>query len=384
MRVTSFAALVVAGFGAFVLAAGCGSTRPRDLADAPGTSSGVSPGDQFDTDATAPQTCAQTADQGVCGCLDLTLLTDVPNIYFVLDRSGSMTEDDKWTSVRIVVADMVRRLGPRARFGAALFPGRDGDCSPGVEVMPMRAGDTPAGTVGPTTLALLSLTNEPATGGTPTAATLRALSPALKVLPGRTFVILATDGGPNCNTGVACGVDGCQANIEGLSPQCQPTGPTNCCTTATGGYRGCLDSTALLSAVSDLKAASVPTYIVGVPGTAPYGSLLDAAAVAGGTARDASPKYYNVDSTERDALSAALAKVAAKITATCDLPLTQLPDPTRVNVYLDDVVVPQEPVDGWMIDGLTVRLVGATCTRVLAGEALNVRVVAGCPTVIPK
>src|SRR6478672_4723181 len=145
MRVTSFAALIAASGAMFVLGQGCGSDHPPNLTDAPGTPGTLAPGAGFDFDATAPQTCDLDASQGVCGCLDLTLLEDVPNIYFVLDRSGSMAEGDKWTSVRIVVAEMARRLGPRAKFGAAIFPGREGDCSPGYEVMAMRAGDTPAG-----------------------------------------------------------------------------------------------------------------------------------------------------------------------------------------------------------------------------------------------
>jgi hypothetical protein len=323
--------------------------------------------------------------RGVCGCLELTLVEDVPNIYFVLDRSGSMNDGGKWTSVRIAISDVTRRLGPRARFGAAFFPGRDGDCSPGVEVMPTRPGDPISGIVGPTTLALLELTNESAVGGTPTASTLRALAPAIAALPGRTFIILATDGGPNCNSKISCGVDACMPNIEAVAPQCQPMGPTNCCApSSAGGYRGCLDGAALLSAVADLKTASIPTYVIGVPGTAPYGALLDSVAVAGGTARDEKPRYYAVDTTDQNALGAALAKVAAKITATCEFALAQIPDPNRVNVYLDDQVVPSESSDGWVIEDQKVKLVGASCARVLAGEALNVRVIAGCPTVVPK
>ena len=54
--------------------------------------------------------------------VDVPLFTNPPNMYFVLDRSGSMGESDKWDRVRLTVARLMRGLGPRANFGAAIFP----------------------------------------------------------------------------------------------------------------------------------------------------------------------------------------------------------------------------------------------------------------------
>ncbi len=98
-----------------------------------------------------------------------------------------------------------------------------------------------------------------------------------------------------------------------------------------------------------------------------------------------SPKYYRVDSTDSSAFQTALGQVAAKIAATCTFPLAKAPDdPTRVNVFIDDVPVPNDPVDGWTLFGDTVLLMGSTCDRVLSGQALEVRVVEGCPTITPN
>jgi archaellum component FlaF (FlaF/FlaG flagellin family) len=120
-----------------------------------------------------------------------------------------------------------------------------------------------------------------------------------------------------------------------------------------------------------------------VPGSAPYAALLDRMAQAGGAARANEPLYYAVDSTNQAALATALGTIAAKITATCTLDLGETPpDPSEVNVYLDGTAVPQDPTDGWTLSGQTITLVGATCTRVMAGNALSLRVVAGCPTVL--
>ncbi len=376
--------MVLAALASVFAACGTQSSRFPNLTDEDaGLGDGGGDGPGF-ADSKEDPHCQYAADGGPCGCLELSLLGAAPNIYFILDRSGSMNDADKWSTVRTVVAKTVVKLGPRANFGAAVFPDPLGaDCDPGVEVFAPRRGDSPAGIGGPTGIGLVTSTNVPASGGTPTAATIRALTPRLSGLPGKTFAILATDGGPNCNLTTACDVNSCIPNIEG-AVGCAPGG-ASCCDPATYGPGQCLDGKASIDAVTALSAAGVPTYVVGVPGSGPYAALLDSLAVAGGTPRSVSPRYYNVDSTDAAAFATALAQVAAKITATCVLKLeTAPPDPTHVNVYLDDVVVPPDTANGWTLDGTTVTLTGTTCARVMSGEVLDLRVIAGCPTVPAK
>jgi hypothetical protein len=334
-------------------------------------------------------TCNAGPDLGVCACTELGFLSDVPNLYFVLDRSGSMDDGGKWNLVRIVVAQVMKSLGPRANFGVAIFPNPNDDnaCAAGLQVMSVRQGDAPAGTQGPTTSTMLAVTSAPPLGGTPTAATLDALVPTLSALKGRTFVILATDGGPNCNAQAACTSASCIDNIENLQG-CPANGTPNCCDTTTFGPFApldCLDEQPSVDAISAIGKAGIPTYVIGVPGSAPYSALLDHLATAGGTARGSEPLYYRIDSTDQSAFQAALAQIAAKITATCTLTLaTPPPDPTHVNVYFDNQPVPADPVNGWTLSGSTVTLVGNACAAVTNGTILNVRVVAGCPTVQPN
>jgi hypothetical protein len=364
--------------------AACGSdARPPLLftgADGTGAGAGAPGGAALGGTDAAPPCCGVGPDGGVCACLDLPILGAAPTLYFVLDRSGSMAEAGKWDTVRSVVVDVMRALGPRATFGAAVFPDPTADtCGPGIEVMTPRRGDTPAGTYGPTSAYFERATSAPASGGTPTAATLTALAPRLAAYPGKTYVILATDGAPNCDAAAACTVDDCPLNIEG-TPGCAPGTLPNCCDRQP---LSCLDARPTLDAVSALEAAGVDTYVIGAPGTVPYASLLDAMADAGGTARSGSPRYYAVDGTDAAAFGAALKAVAARITATCALTLdTTPPDPDAVNVYLDTTVVPRTATDGWRLDGATITLLGATCAKVLAGDVLDVRIIAGCPTVI--
>ncbi len=368
-----------------LIAAACGDDKPP-LANENVTPPPVEAGSGFVSEEAGPPLCGKLEDGGPCGCLELDFLTDVPNVYFVLDRSGSMLQDGKWDTIRSVLSGALIKLGPRIRYGAAVFPQLGTACGPGAEVMGVRQGDRPAGTIGPVVKEFSLATGISANGGTPTASTLTALTPGLRALQGRTFVVLATDGGPNCNESNSCDVSQCIPNIEGVDSRCQPGGAINCC--APGDEYGpgnCLDSAATESAVAALQSAGISTFVMGVPGSAPYAALLDRVATAGGTARPSSPLYYRVDSSDAAAFEDAVRAIAAKVTARCDLPIDPPPaDPDRVNVYFDEVVLPADPVNGWVLDGNTINLVGTACNRVLSGEVLNLRVIGGCPTVKPR
>lgn len=375
---------------ALALVAGCGNERPPPAGSSSGFGAGVGggtgPGGFVDGGTgTKPPGCGQKDDGSFCDCIDVPLFAAPPNMYFVLDRSGSMSEENKWSQVRVVVAEILRGLGPRANFGATVFPGfEQSSCAPAKEVLPISPGDPPGSTDGPTTTKLLATTSNAPNGGTPTAQALRAVLDSLRNVKGETFVILATDGGPNCNTSAACNFDMCMPNIENV-PGCSPGGPT-CCEPPNGFRESCLDSAATLSAVSALKSAGIPVYVIGLPGTAAYASLLDQLAVSGGTALPTSPKYYKIASTaDHTALLKTLKQIAAKIVATCDFKLKEAPaQANQVNVYLDEVVLPKDPVNGWKLDGATVTLLGQACEQVLSGDVLDVRIITGCPTIEPR
>jgi hypothetical protein len=387
---------VAAASVAALVASGCGHDHPRLIGDLDGTggggvsNGGVSNGggNQFTFDAsTTPPSCEMaTPDGGVCGCTDVPLIGDAPTLYFVLDRSGSMMVDSKWTVVRNVLVKVITSIGARAAFAAAVFPmPGSNECTAGGEVMLPRRGDSPAGYVGQAAAAFVSATSFDANGGTPTAATLTALAPRLRALAGQTYVILATDGGPNCDDDITCDVSECIANIESAAPTCRPGVLPNCCDPTYAGSGSCLDTAATVAAVSALRNAGVPTYVVGVPGSAPYANVLDQLAQAGGTARTSEPYYYRVDNGGEAALLTALSQIAAKIVGTCSLALGAPPsDENLVNVYIDGAPVPKDPVNGWSLTGSTITLLGTTCDDVMSGSALDVRIVVGCPTLAPK
>lgn len=372
-----------------VLATACGSERPPVASSGGGGGAAASGGSQFAPDAggAGPPGCGTAPDGSECECLDVPLFYDAPTIYFVLDRSGSMANADKWNQVRVTVGKIMRSLGPRASFGATMFPGPSGTdvCAPGTEIMPVTPGDPPSsGVDGPATTHLLAATRVVPSGGTPTGPTLEGVRARLATAPGRSFVILATDGAPNCNPNAGCGYNQCQPNIENV-PGCPKEGPFNCCEPPDGYRENCTDATSTLGAIASLQTTGIPVYVVGLPGAAPYASLLDEMAVRGGTALPTSPRYFAVNAASEDVMLAALKKVAAQITGTCTFDLKEAPaNAGLVNVYMDDVVLPYEPVNGWTISGKTVTLVGTACERVKSGDVLDVRIIAGCPRIEPK
>jgi hypothetical protein len=333
------------------------------------------------TGLTLPGSGAGDAGPGgpTCTGTDIPLDVNAPNLYFVLDASGSMQEQSKWGNVQAVVAQLITELGDRARFGAAIFPAPfANECATGVEVMAPRLGDA-QGTTAATFMQATSITP---VGGTPTAATIEALIPELRGFPEATFAVIATDGGPNCDAALSCGVDQCTSNMDGAQG-CPVAGPPNCCDPTTGiGGLGCLDGPRATQAVTDLHAAGIPTYVLGIPGSAPYAAILDALATAGGTARATEPLYYRVDSADTTALASAFAQIAAQVTASCVFILKHAPKQAgEVNVFVGGAVVARDGPDGWSIQGTKLTLVGATCAAIDSGTALSVRVVEGCPTV---
>ncbi len=326
----------------------------------------------------------------VCGSEVHEVQYDAPNVYFVIDRSGSMAApamggDNRYQVVREAAVGLVGSLGALINVGAALFPygdlGTDA-CAAGSEVFAVTAGvPTPSGKDSKVMKKLRAALDEVPVGGTPISATLAAVRPQLAALPGRTIVMLLTDGGPNCNAGASCTVAECLPNIEGTCPD-----NDNCCEP---GYPGggpvlCLDGEATLAAVQGLKDDGIDVYVIGIVGSELYGGLLDDMAEVAGTAQSTGPtKYHQV--TDIDKLEEVLAAIAAEA-IDCDFVLDQPPsNKALTNVYLDCDPLPLDGVNGWSwLGDDTVGLHGSACERLKQGQVSSVQVVTGCPTETPN
>jgi hypothetical protein len=143
-----------------------------------------------------------------------------------------------------------------------------------------------------------------------------------------------------------------------------------------------VDGDASVAAVEAYRAAGIDTYVIGMPGSELYASVLNRLAIAGNTARSVQPFYYAAGDTV--ALEAALRTIGVEVAVTCDLALAEAPpDPDLVNVYLDTTLLPSDPDEGWTWTGETsVQIHGAACSLLLAGDVLQVNILSGCPTVL--
>jgi hypothetical protein len=253
-------------------------------------------------------------------------------------------------------------------------------------VVPMTAGEPGARSV------LGALEAAAPAGGTPTAVALERakeyyLDGAGANWEGEKYVLLATDGGPNCNSAISCNAETCTTNIEGNCPE------GNCCENA--GDR-CVDDAAVLNEIMALDGAGVKTFVVGIPGTEVYASFLNDFALAGGVPNPngGGTSYYAVEAAAGvEGLTQVFRDISTQLVKSCDIELAEKPaNPEQVNVAIDCDLVPETSLDAdgnevlnWEIDydstpGM-LHLLGDTCERIQTEGAKQVDVVMGCPTI---
>ena len=351
----------------------------------------------------------------LCGEQVVPVVVNRPTLYFVLDVSGSMFEplpaDDagssqgdpltKLEASQAAILSLTLEHGHRIRYGLATFPGPDTGassllgCGAGQEVFTAREGDPllclnrPGGEVQnafATTVRSLSVG-----GGTPLSATLQVLESTITALPQPAFVVLLTDGAPNCNEEATCEASACIPNLEGGAlPSGRCTDSFNCCDSDEVSaedlpYIGvpeamCVDGDASLEAIETFAAAGVRTFVVGVPGSDAYRGLMNAFAEAGGTARDGEVAYFDVRKVGD--LSDALAAIGAETSQSCTVSLEeQSSRPDLLNVYFDAELVHQGGVNGWSSSGDELTFHGAACDQIAAGRVTQIHLISGCPTV---
>ena len=383
-------------FIAFVLAVSC--SPEREVGPAVHQSPREPEPDASVIDSGAPD------DAGFCGEEFLREVNNAPTLYFVVDRSGSMLEEipgsilSKYQAARSTLADVLLTLGHRLRYGAAVFPPwrTSTGCEPGEEIFETRPGDPPSfaaeGVLGPELRSLLDrLGSAVPEGGTPTAPTLRALTPMLESIGGDTSVVLMTDGAPNCNAALSCTSGDCSLNIEGRvvgGRSC--SGAVNCCDSdqvGEGAESYCVDSAESVVALEELASHGIRTYVVGMPGAEAYAEVLDRLAVAGGTARavpEGEALYYAV--SDQAELNAAIREIGTGIAIRCEIELEEAPaEPSLVNVYFDGELVPRDADNGWdwgRDDFTRIEVLGEACAELESGDVLEARAIFGCETVL--
>ncbi|MGC4117526.1 MAG: VWA domain-containing protein [Myxococcales bacterium] len=273
-------------------------------------------------------------------------------VMLVLDRSGSMktlstdsgwgcaqdssgsgydpTGSCRWNDLKELLlgpGGFLDEAGAQARIGLALFSnaGRADACEAGTVVVPVPE------TAGASKAELRrQLDSAVPGGGTPTSLTLMnvATDAAFTKREPDTlqFVVLITDGAPNCNASVSA----CTACTNGGDPS-----------TMCGDPRNCLDDAALVAAVKTLRAKDILTLVIGLgvfqsPGASDAldRAVLDQAAVEGGLPQGGDTRFYYAMSTTD--LGEILKKIVPSI-GTCFFTLERAPaDPDTLEVYLTD------------------------------------------------
>lgn len=374
---------------AVACASGEGRPDPKDLVGPSGPS----------TDPVTPLIDPPPVECGgdFCGDTFLHERRDPPNLYFLIDRSGSMQEIpegshyDKYHMARNVITDVLGAIGHRVRYGLAIYPeSAEGDvCSTSREVLAPTLGAPPSctGQIDPELSHRLTvLGNYAPSGNTPTSAALSALVPELSALEGKTYLVLLTDGAPNCNLDAVCGADECGLNITAQTlgtTRC--SGSVNCCDPllfGDGVQGNCVDTAESARQLERLAKNGIPTYVIGLPGTELFADVLERLAEAGGTARQGATAYYAV--SDQDELETALYSIGSGLAIRCSIDLEEAPEnPDKVNVYFDGAVVAADPDDGWSWDGDTRILVnGDACDALRSGAVLDARADYGCDTLV--
>ncbi len=326
---------------ATVLLAGCLGTAPGHGGTGSGGSGGNGDnGGNGSAGSSEPMGCGKQSFQ-------VSATQTSPNIMMTVDESGSMTDPiagstmSKWDALTGAVNTLLGQYSGAAQWGLSIFPHDAADsCSPGQVDIAVGAN-----TVQPILAKLATLTDATIGGNTPTDETLQAELGSAAGLADATkanYVLLMTDGEPNCNGDVKS----VAATIAKLYAQTPP----------------------------------VRTFVVGIgDGTSSDPSALNSWAEAGHTARTGATEYYQVNNTAD--LQAAFQAIVNGVVS-CTYQLSMKPsDASLIVAYINGVAVPQDPTNGTSYDTGTNSLVfnGTSCTQLKSGGSATLDIVYGCP-----
>lgn len=303
-------------------------------------------------------------DGRTCGGAKYNAQNVPPDLLIVLDKSGSMNEQadgtacpgmgaacptQKWPAMVMGLNTVVGTSADKINWGLSYFPSSGGGSScttaamPAVAIAPNNAGPI-----------MTSLGASQPNGRTPTR---EAINKAVTYLQGLTdpnpkFILLATDGAPNCMPGAGSTTES--------------------------------DAAGAIAAVGMANTMGIPVFVVGIGNVTEFVQTLNDMATAGGRPAAGDPKYYPVSSSAQ--LVEVLTTIGSQI-ATCTFTLGAVPPvPNNIGVYGDGVKIPPSATDGWTYGtGMrSVILNGPTCDKVKAGTIKDVQTYFGCPgEVIP-
>jgi hypothetical protein len=305
-----------------------------------------------DASVDAPNASFDGGADGACGPVRLDRVA--PDLLLLLDKSGSMANDEndtkcmlgvacvtKWSECTMAVNQVVQETQGSLRWGLKFFP-NNAACgvTPGVSV--------PIGPANTMPIADSIAATLPG-GSTPTRLAVASAADYLMSLadPNPKVLLLATDGEPNCAPGATSAAD---------------------------------DSAGAIAAVQMLADAGIPTYVIGIGNVAIANATLNMMAVAGGRPQAGFTSYYPAASNAE--LVDTLRAIGAQ-TMPCTYALGALPaSPQDLVVTAGTGVIPRDAThaEGWDYDtgGKTIRLYGTWCAKDQAGTLVNVEETLPC------
>ncbi len=349
-----------------ILVLGCSSTNSVGTTDP--NSAGGTQGAVLLPDASAPtgvggnSGAPPSAGDANCG-ISISHISQQPvDLLIVLDRSTSMTWDmsrdsrecdpndptcqQRWATVTRTLDQVITQSSSKILWGLKLFATPNATATTDDESTSCFVSPDMEVAIGPDNARIirdLIQTTQPL-GYTPTLPAIKYATSHLAARGGSNprYILLATDGEPNC--------DGASATTSA--------------------------ATQVNHVVDEIEVAldaGIKVYVVGL-GPSTNIRNLDKFAVAGGTGH-----YY--PATSADELTSALLTIVGQI-ASCEYELASPPpDPGNLGVYLDKQIVPRDASNGWTL-GPTQRSVlfsGTYCEGIKAEKYTQVQVYFGCP-----
>ena len=319
---------------------------------------------------TAPiaSTATEVTEATSCATKTASITKQPADVLLVLDKSGSMTS----------AIDSTNNCGPsgagaspdaggcQERWGTmvsglnAVLSGASGDVNWGLQLFNIDGTCGVAATpevpiaLGSAATVQQTIAGVTPNGNTPTQAAVKAATAYLQTLTDTNgkYILLATDGEPNCLTTGGKGGRG-------------------------GGGSGSSDVPGTVAAITAAAALGYKVYVIGV---GPETGNLDNFALAGGT-----DHYYPALSPQD--LNAALATIVGTV-ASCTFSLGKAPaDPTNVAVQFNGDSSLRAPHDtthanGWdytSSSDTTIQLYGSWCDNVTNGTYTAATILEGCP-----
>lgn len=332
-----------------------------------------------------------------------------PNVLLVVDRSGSMSDnpDDtpnpacntsgehgqscKWQALLRAVNGAAGTNGfvnDIAARGSQSDPVRIGLLTfSGVPDNGTIAACTPSTTIrvppAPNSAATIAseLNKIVPAGGTPTTAAMNLAATGFQAVAEANrsnYIVLMTDGAPNCNDAFPADATNCSPS----DPQRCPGGAGSGCFGDPGPKTGCLDEQGLVGAIKDLHDnKAISTFVIGFGAGFGAGNVpaetLEKSAIAGGTQQkwadggNADTAFYKAASATD--LQNALAAIVQQIGTKCDYPLPSVPasaSAVQVNVTPDGQATQTLNPGQFNVTGSDVIIIDdALCNSILAAPA---------------